>query len=63
MNAQPTDEQINKAAQLFEQGYEHDSEMSLTTCGVALRKDDDVWVFGFNGEILHNPQSIVICLN
>jgi len=63
MNDQPTDEQVNKAAELFKQGYKHDSGMSLAASGIALRKGNDVWVFGLNGEILHNPQSIVICLN
>jgi hypothetical protein len=63
MNDRPTDEQITKMAQLFKQGYRWDKKMSESTCKVVLKKDDDIWLFGLNGEIIHRPQYMIICLN
>lgn len=60
MSNSPTKEQLDKTNELLSQGYIWDREKSISSAGVVLTKGDDLWWFGLNGEIMHNPDSITI---
>ena len=63
VNATPTAEQDSKMKQLMKQGYMWDKPMSASSAAVVLRKGNDLWFFGMQGEIDHNPQITTIKLN
>lgn len=51
----PTEEQTAKINKLQQDGYKWDKQMSISAAGVILRKGEDIYFFGLDGEILHNP--------
>lgn len=58
----PTQEQDDKIQSLERDGYVWDKQKSISAAGVVLTKGKDLWFFGMNGEIMHNPQSVTIKL-
>lgn len=55
-----TKEQLDKIAGLKILGYKWNKAKSLSAVGVIFEKEDDLWFFGLNGEIMHNPDSLTI---
>jgi len=55
-----TKEQHEKIEELQKQGFKWNKSKSISACGVVLEKDNDIYFFGLNGEILHNPQGNTI---
>lgn len=60
--AMPTQEQINKIEELQQQGYKWDKQKSISAAGVVLTKGSDLYFFGLQGEIMHNPTGYSIKL-
>lgn len=48
--------QLDKIAALDKLGYKWDKTMSLQAAGVVMRKGEDIWFFGLDGSITHNPK-------
>lgn len=55
----PTPEQDKKIQELWNQGYRWNKEKSIASAGVVLEKGDDLWFFGLDGEIMHNPDKTI----
>lgn len=53
-------QQIEKILELEKQGYMWNREKSILAAGVVYIKGKDLYFFGLNGEILHNPDGITI---
>jgi hypothetical protein len=53
----PTKEQNDKVEELRIDGYVWDQKDSISAAGVVMRKGEDIWFFGLEGEIMHNPQN------
>lgn len=49
----PTAEQIRQCDAVVKQGYRMHSGLSASTCTLVMSKDNDVWVFDFEGGINH----------
>ena len=58
----PTPEQDKKITEIKAQGYTWDQDMSLSAAGVVFRKGEDIWFFGLDGEVMHNPDGLHIKL-
>lgn len=52
----PTQEQKDKLEELLAQDYIWDIEKSAASAGVILIKDNDVYFFGLDGTIVHDPE-------
>lgn len=57
---QPTEEQNDKIFQLEKQGYKLDEPTSISACGLVYVKGKDIYFFGVDGEIMHNPDGLQI---
>lgn len=57
---QPTQAQLDKIDQLKQQGYDWDTQLSISYAGVVMRNNKDIWVFDLDGGIHHNPKSTKI---
>jgi hypothetical protein len=44
----------------FKDKYRHDKAHSVAAAGVVLKRalDGDFWLFGLDGEIMHNPEAL-----
>lgn len=56
-NPEPTQEQKDKLKELSDQGYKVDIKDSISACGVVLKKGNDTWFFGLDGEIEYIGES------
>lgn len=52
----PTKEQMAKLSSLESRGYKWNKELSYAYCAVVMKKGNDLWVFGLEGQIDHNPE-------
>ena len=48
-------EQSDKIVEIALQGYKLDMKDSISACGLVYKKGEDIWFFGLEGEIMHNP--------
>jgi hypothetical protein len=55
----PTPEQDKKMQELIKQKYKWNKEKSAASAGVVLEKGNDLWFFGLDGEIMHNPDKTI----
>jgi hypothetical protein len=49
-----------KIQQLWRDGYYWDKQMSCSAAGVIMRKGGDIYFFGLDGEVLHNPKGFSV---
>ena len=54
----PTQEQLTKIDTLKQQGYVWDKQLSISYAAVVLTKSSDLYIFGLDGTISHNPEVI-----
>ena len=54
----PTRAQLDKVFKLRAEGYTWDRGHSIAACGIILKKGNDFYFFGLNGEIMHNPEAL-----
>ena len=59
----PTKAQVAKIEELKTQGYSFNKDKSLAAAGVIMDKGDDLWFFGLDESIEHNPEYISIILD
>lgn len=55
--------QDRKIEELRGNGYIWDKWLSTSMAAVIWRKSGDVWIFGMDGSIVNNPNTIVIKTN
>lgn len=53
-------EQATKLGQLTEQGYRRDQRLSQITSGIILNKGADTWFLSPDGQIIHNPNPVIL---
>jgi hypothetical protein len=52
----PTKEQEDKLKEIQSQGYKFDKQLSVSSAAVIMVKGQDIWLFGLDGSIAHNPE-------
>jgi hypothetical protein len=60
MSNMPMQAQLDKIDELKKKGYYWDKEHSIAAAGVIMKhRNGDFWLFGLNGEIMHNPKAFI----
>ncbi len=60
MSYTPTKTQLDKIEELKKGGYMWNKLLSAASASVVLAKEDDMWVFGLDESIQHNPEGLPI---